>query len=54
MSKRKADPSTIGLNSPETEGQGTTTRETGRKKADSSRKKASGISTVIKEDGLSY
>ncbi|MEK0288988.1 YuzL family protein [Caldifermentibacillus hisashii] len=40
MSKRKADPSTIGLSSSETEGQGTTSRETGRKKADSSRKKA--------------
>lgn len=51
VSKRKADPSTIGLSSSETEGQGTTTRETGRKKADSSRKKQSGISTAIKEDG---
>ncbi len=40
VSKRKADPSTIGLNSLETEAQGTTSRETGRKKADSSRKKA--------------
>ncbi|KKB33489.1 YuzL family protein [Bacillus thermotolerans] len=39
MSKRKADPSTIGLGSSEIEGQGTTNRETGRKKADSSRKK---------------
>jgi len=39
MSKRKADPSTIGLNSSEVEGQGTTTNETGRQKADSSRKK---------------
>ncbi|GKU82971.1 YuzL family protein [Niallia sp. NCCP-28] len=39
MSKRKADPSTIGLNSSEVEGQGTTTRETGVKQADSSRKK---------------
>lgn len=39
MTKRKADPSTIGLNSSETEGQGTTTQETGRQKVDSSRKK---------------
>ncbi|WP_335869000.1 YuzL family protein [Bacillus sp. 2205SS5-2] len=39
MSKRKADPSTIGLGSSDTKGQGTTTRETGRKKADSSRNK---------------
>jgi hypothetical protein len=39
MSKRKKDPSTIGLNSPQVEGQGTTNRETGRTKADSSRNK---------------
>ncbi|MBB6452757.1 hypothetical protein HNQ94_001203 [Salirhabdus euzebyi] len=39
MKERKANPSKVGLGSPETEGQGTTTRETGRKKADSSRKK---------------
>jgi hypothetical protein len=39
MSKRKKDPSTIRLNSPQVEGQGTTNQETGRTKADSSRKK---------------
>ncbi len=39
MSKRKADPLTNSLSSPEIEGQGTTNKETGRKKADSSRKK---------------
>ncbi|WP_312096152.1 YuzL family protein [Niallia sp.] len=39
MSNRKADPSTIGLSSTQPEGQGTTTKETGRTKADSSRKK---------------
>ncbi|WP_400246095.1 YuzL family protein [Niallia sp. JL1B1071] len=39
MSKRKADPSTIGLGSTQPEGQGTTKKETGRAKADSSRKK---------------
>ena len=38
MTKRKADPSTIGLNSSQVEGQGTTTREIG-KKADTSRNK---------------
>ncbi|MBW8349505.1 YuzL family protein [Bacillus sp. IITD106] len=39
MSKgRKADPSTIGLGSSQTMGQGTTNRETGVKK-DSARKK---------------
>ncbi|MCR2823057.1 YuzL family protein [Lederbergia panacisoli] len=39
MSKgRKADPSTIGLGSSQTMGQGTTARETGIKK-DSARKK---------------
>lgn len=37
--KSKADPSTIGLNSSQVEGQGTTTRETGSKRADSSRNK---------------
>ncbi|HEO8419701.1 TPA: YuzL family protein [Yersinia enterocolitica] len=39
MPNRKADPSTIGLGSTQPEGQGTTTQETGRTKADSSRKK---------------
>ncbi|WP_164219940.1 YuzL family protein [Virgibacillus sp. YIM 98842] len=39
MSKRKANPLTNGMSSPETEGQGTTNRETGKKKADSSRKR---------------
>ncbi|GAA0494135.1 hypothetical protein GCM10008986_20810 [Salinibacillus aidingensis] len=39
MKERKANPSKVGLGSPETEGQGTTNRDTGRKKADSSRKK---------------
>jgi hypothetical protein len=39
MSKRKANPLTNGLSSPEVEGQGTTSRETGKKKVDSSRKK---------------
>ncbi|KAB7668372.1 YuzL family protein [Bacillus sp. B1-b2] len=39
MAKTKADPSTIGLNSSQVEGQGTTTRETGSKKEDSSRNK---------------
>ncbi|MEQ6377734.1 YuzL family protein [Bacillaceae bacterium S4-13-58] len=40
MTKRpKANPSTIGLNSPQVEGQGTTNRETGKKKMDSSRRK---------------
>jgi hypothetical protein len=38
-SKRKADPSTIGLNSPQVEGQGTTTTETGSISEPSSRKK---------------
>ncbi|MFA1822321.1 YuzL family protein [Virgibacillus oceani] len=38
MAKRKANPLTNGMSSPETEGQGTTNRETGKKKADSSRK----------------
>ncbi|MFS0638287.1 YuzL family protein [Mesobacillus foraminis] len=39
MSKRKHDPSTIGLNSPQVEGQGTTNRETGSFKASSARNK---------------
>ncbi|CAM4003940.1 YuzL family protein [Mesobacillus thioparans] len=37
--KRKKDPSTIGLNSSQTEGQGTTASETGSRAADSSRRK---------------
>jgi hypothetical protein len=39
MSKRKHDPSTIGLSSSQVEGQGTTTNETGIKTASSSRRK---------------
>lgn len=39
MSKRKKDPSTIGLNSMQVEGQGTTTSETGSRSAPSSRRK---------------
>lgn len=39
MGKRKADPSTIGLSSPQVEGQGTTNTETGRRKEPSSRRK---------------
>ncbi|WP_318508904.1 YuzL family protein [Bacillus sp. T3] len=39
MSKRKKDPSTIGLSSPQVEGQGTTNMETGARAEDSSRKK---------------
>jgi hypothetical protein len=39
MSKRKKDPSTIGLNSMQVEGQGTTTSETGSRSASSSRRK---------------
>jgi len=39
MGKRKKDPSTIGLNSMQVEGQGTTTTETGTREAPSSRKK---------------
>lgn len=39
MPKHKKDPSTIGLSSPEIEGQGTTNKETGKMKQDSSRKK---------------
>jgi hypothetical protein len=39
MGKRKKDPSTIGLNSPQVEGQGTTSTETGSREASSSRKK---------------
>ncbi|MBO0958377.1 YuzL family protein [Neobacillus sp. MM2021_6] len=38
-SKRKADPSTIGLSSPQVEGQGTTMTETGSREEPSSRKK---------------
>ncbi|MEH7120196.1 YuzL family protein [Neobacillus vireti] len=37
--KRKADPSTIGLSSPQVEGQGTTQTETGSMEISSSRKK---------------
>ena len=37
--KRKKDPSTIGLNSPQVEGQGTTVNETGSRTAASSRRK---------------
>ncbi|NKE06021.1 YuzL family protein [Mesobacillus selenatarsenatis] len=37
--KRKKDPSTIGLNSGQVEGQGMTASETGSRAADSSRKK---------------
>lgn len=39
MSKRKQDPSTAGLGSPQVEGQGTTTNETGTANVSSSRKK---------------
>ncbi|MDF2902885.1 MAG: YuzL-like protein [Bacillus sp. (in: firmicutes)] len=39
MSKRKQDPSTVGLSSSQVEGQGTTNQETGGRKADSSRRK---------------
>ncbi|HHY73479.1 MAG TPA: YuzL family protein [Bacillus bacterium] len=42
----KADPTTIGLGSADVEGQGTTTKETGKFKKDSSRgkkRKKSGI-----------
>ncbi|MEK4440275.1 MULTISPECIES: YuzL family protein [unclassified Niallia] len=39
MTNRKADPSTIGLGSSQQEGQGTTSKETGKTKEDSSRKK---------------
>ncbi|MCM3588092.1 YuzL family protein [Mesobacillus maritimus] len=39
MSKRKKNPATIGLNSSQVEGQGTTNQETGQFKAPSSRKK---------------
>ncbi|MED4204028.1 YuzL family protein [Neobacillus mesonae] len=38
-SKRKADPSTIGLGSPQVEGQGTTNMETGTREESSSRRK---------------
>ncbi|MFT4414122.1 YuzL family protein [Fredinandcohnia humi] len=39
MPKRKKDPSKVGLNSPDVEGQGTTEQETGNMKMDSSRRK---------------
>ncbi|WP_085993982.1 YuzL family protein [Oceanobacillus senegalensis] len=39
MPKKKVNPLTHGLGSSQVEGQGTTNRETGRKKMDSSRKK---------------
>lgn len=39
MSKRKSDPSKIGLSSPQVEGQGTTSTETGTRMEPSSRKK---------------
>ena len=39
MSKRKKDPSKVGLSSAHVEGQGTTTSETGEFQASSSRKK---------------
>jgi hypothetical protein len=39
MPKRRKDPSTVGLGSPDVQGQGTTERETGTVKIDSSRKK---------------
>ena len=39
MGKRKKDPSTIGLASPQVEGQGTTTTETGSRTESSSRRK---------------
>ncbi len=39
MAKHKKNPATIGLNSSQVEGQGTTNHETGQVKAPSSRKK---------------
>jgi hypothetical protein len=39
MPKRRKDPSTVGLGSPEVRGQGTTTTETGMVEKDSSSKK---------------
>jgi YuzL-like protein len=39
MGKGKKDPSTIGLTSPQVEGQGTTTTETGSRTEPSSRRK---------------
>lgn len=39
MSKRKKDPSTIGLSAPELEGQGTTNMELDGKRKSSARKK---------------
>lgn len=38
MGNRKKNPATIGLGSPQVEGQGTTQTETGRKSISSSRK----------------
>ncbi|MDP4163272.1 MAG: YuzL family protein [Bacillota bacterium] len=38
MGNRKKDPATIGLGSPQVEGQGTTQTETGRKSFSSARK----------------
>ncbi|GAA0335287.1 hypothetical protein GCM10008967_27690 [Bacillus carboniphilus] len=38
MKRAKKDPSKIGMSSPNVEGQGTTTSETGSKKMDSARK----------------
>ncbi|WP_078546586.1 YuzL family protein [Litchfieldia alkalitelluris] len=40
MSRPKKDPSTIGLNSPNVEGQGTTTKEFDGVSKDSARKKS--------------
>ncbi len=39
VSKRKKDPSTTGLGSPDVQGQGTTNRETGERKLSSTRRK---------------
>lgn len=39
MGKRKKDPSTLGLSSPQVEGQGTSTTETGDRSVSSARKK---------------
>jgi len=39
MGKRKKDPSTIGLNSSQVEGQGTSTTETGSRAVSSSNRK---------------
>ncbi|MED4400623.1 YuzL family protein [Metabacillus fastidiosus] len=40
MAKKKKDPSKAGLSSPNVEGQGTTTHETGSEQRDSARKKS--------------